>query len=150
MKIFPQLSFPSIEPRIRESGAGLEVFDNIRRKWIRLTPEEWVRQHVVAFLINERGYPSGLIQLESGLKFHGLARRSDILCLDRFGNQLLLVECKAPEIEVNQSVMDQAARYNLTIGARYILLTNGIQLYCCDVDGGKVEYLSDVPRFRDM
>jgi hypothetical protein len=100
----------------------------LRKKWLVLTPEEWVRQHAVQYLIQQKGYSSGLIHLEKGLKVNGLSKRADIVCYNRKMEPQLLVECKAPEIKLSQATFDQAARYNMTLRVPLLMITNGIEI----------------------
>ena len=134
------LSLPAYPARIREAGAKKQIFDPVRKKFIALTPEEWVRQHFLNFLIHEKKYPSGLISLEKGLKYNSLAKRTDILIHDLKGSPVMLIECKAFSVKISQKVFDQAATYNLSLGVKYLILTNGITHFCCSLDHEKKQY----------
>ncbi len=126
-----------------------QVLDKVRRKWVSLSPEEWVRQHMVQYLLNEKAVPRGLVAIEKGFQFQGMLRRADIIVHDRAGDPLLMVECKAPAVALDQTVFDQIARYNLVIHARYLFVTNGLQHYCYKIDSEKKQYvfLEELPDF---
>lgn len=110
------------------------IFDPIRRRYVKLTPEEWVRQHFVQFLIQDRGYPPGLIGIEMGFMYRTMPRRADVVAHERSGAALLVAECKAPGIAVSQAALDQIARYNTVLHAKYLVVTNGVHHYCWEVD----------------
>lgn len=124
----------------------------VRRKNVALTPEEWVRQHLLAFLVNDKNFPAGLIGVEKQLKVNGLPRRTDILVYSRGMKKILLAECKAPAVNINQEVFDQAARYNLSLGVKYFVLTNGLQTFCCTMNHEKQQYtfLREIPEFGEI
>lgn len=142
------LNLPQINYNIRKNKGKVEIFDIIRKKFIVLTPEEWVRQHMVHFLITERSYPKGLMRVESGLNYHQKQKRSDVLIYNRQGNPHLIVECKTFRQPLRQAAMNQAAVYNKTLGARYLVITNGLQHFCAEVQGESVVQLNDIPYFR--
>ena len=130
--MFPELKYPSFNIRLKEAGKNkLQVFDNIRKKWLILTPEEWVRQHVINYFIAECNYPPTLISLEKEIELNGVKKRYDIVVYTRSLKPLMIVECKAPEVDLSSDVLDQAARYNLNLNVEYVLITNGImdQIY---------------------
>jgi hypothetical protein len=121
----PELNLPAIAPKFLKKDGKVFIFDLLRKKHLLLTPEEWVRQHWIHFLISSQGYPKGLLALEKGLVYNGLQKRTDLVVFDRSGLPYLLVECKAPEIEINPQVLSQALSYNQTLQCPYIALTNG-------------------------
>lgn len=139
-------------PNISVADGERRIFDPIRKKHVALTPEELVRQGFIHFLMEEKGFPSGLLMVEHALKVNGLSRRCDIVACDRSGSPLLLVECKAPYVKVGNATFAQAARYNLTLRVPYLAITNGDSCYCCRVnfETGKVEFLRDVPRYEEI
>ncbi len=148
-----QLNFPTYAiPTKTDAKGKIYIYDIIRKKHLVLTPEEWVRQHLVWFLIKARNYPKSLIALEMGLKVNGLAKRSDIVVYNKQGKPRLLVECKAASIKISQDVFNQAARYNLTLKVPYLMVTNGLQHYCCKIDLAKkqVAYLPDIPYYHEL
>lgn len=121
----PELNLPAIVPKFLNKEGKVFIFDFLRKKYLLLTPEEWVRQHWIHFLISNQGYPKGLLALEKGLVYNGLQKRTDLVVFDRAGLPYLLVECKAPDIEINQQVLSQALAYNQTLKCPFIALTNG-------------------------
>ena len=148
-----QLNLPAYEPRIREDHQGKrEIFDPFRRKFVRLTPEEWVRQHFLNYLVGTKGYPASVIVVEAFLNVNRLKKRCDILAYGPSGKPVLVVECKAPEIEIIQTVFDQVARYNMTLLVDHLVVTNGIQHYACRIAHHKrsFEFLKDVPMYEEV
>ncbi|HAA17018.1 MAG TPA: restriction endonuclease subunit R [Cytophagales bacterium] len=146
---FPQLAFPPVEVRLREDGDQIKIFDPARKKWLVLTPEEWVRQHALHFLTSTLDYPSALVRTEGGQKVNGMARRFDVLVYNREGAPHLLMECKAPTVKITQDTFEQISAYNLTQRASILVVTNGLQHYCCRVHftEKRYEWLSEIPRF---
>jgi len=128
------LNLPPYPFKITDENGQLFLFDEIRKKEVVLTPEEWVRQHFVQYLIREKNYPRSLIRLEGGLRLHGRARRSDIVVFNNQGEKVLMVECKAPSVKITQSVFDQIARYNMVHRIGLLAVTNGLQHYYCRID----------------
>ncbi len=125
------MNLPEAGLRIRETGGKAEVYDQFRKHWVKLTPEEWVRQHFVCYLTRELRYPTGLIALEKQITVLGCKRRFDIVVHDARGKPVLLVECKSPKTRIDQSVLDQAGRYNITLNVPYLCVTNGFVHLCC-------------------
>ena len=146
------LNLPPYDFRIQGVGETQMIFDAIRRKYVALTPEEWVRQHFVQFLIQERGTPRSLIAIEAGFTYNRMPRRADVIVHGRDGRPLLVAECKSPDVEIRQSAFDQIARYNTVLQARYLVVTNGVVHYCCVVDraGGTNAFLDDLPTYEEM
>jgi len=147
-----QLNFPNCDFRFKNSENKTAVFDEISKKFVILTPEEWVRQHVVQFLLNEKKYPKSLINVEKVLKINGLSKRYDIVVFNNDGSILILVECKAPEVRISQSTFDQIARYNMTMKSEFLMVTNGINHYFCKMDYALEQYqfLQSLPDYQSM
>lgn len=148
-----ELNLPSFEYEISQGEDGVtRIYDRLRKKFVALTPEEWVRQHFVNYLISERGYPGGLMANEVSLKLNSTARRCDTLVYSRTGKPVAVVEYKAPSIAVTQAVFDQIARYNSVIGAAYLMVSNGLSHYCCRYDEKSEGYvfLRDIPRYEEL
>jgi len=126
------------------------IFDEIRKKFVVLTPEEWVRQHVVQYLLVEKKYPKSLINVEKLVKVNGLNKRYDIVVFQPNGEIFLLIECKAPEVSISQQTFDQIARYNLKLNAQFLMVTNGLNHYFCQMDFENEQYvfLREAPEFR--
>lgn len=132
-----KLIFPEISARLKKVDGEKFIWDSIRQMWLLLTPEEWVRQHVIAWLIGYKGIPALRISQEYPVNINGQHQRADIVVVDNFAKPYILVECKAPNIEIDNEVVMQATRYNAVVKARYILLTNGKKLYCYEYSEGQ-------------
>ena len=132
-----KLIFPTISPRLKSEEGEKFIWDSLRGKWLVLTPEEWVRQHTIGWLVTHQGIPALRITQEYPVKINGLNQRADIVVMNEFAKPHILVECKAPEIEIDNEVVMQAMRYNTIVQAQYILLTNGKKLYCFEYANGK-------------
>ncbi|PWA04751.1 type I restriction enzyme HsdR N-terminal domain-containing protein [Flavobacterium psychrotolerans] len=144
-----KLNFPSYNFRFKNSENKVAIFDTIRKKFIILTPEEWVRQHVVQYLLQEKKYPKSHINVEKLLKINDLKKRYDVVVFNPDGSIFILVECKAPEIKISQHTFDQIARYNMTLKAQFLMVTNGHNHYFCQMDfeNEKYEFLKELPNF---
>lgn len=136
-----QLNLPPFEIRLKED----KVWAIIRKKWLKLTPEEWVRQHFINFLIVHKNYPAGRIVAEHEVNYNGMSKRCDIAYFTSDLQVEMIVECKAPHIKITQDTFYQAARYSRVLGAKLLVLTNGIEHYCAQISENEVKYLSDIP-----
>ena len=133
-----KLIFPEIyAPPVRDMSGVKYTWDSLRHTWLVLTPEEWVRRHVIAWLIEDKGVPALRISQEYPVNINGQHQRADIVVIDEYAKPYILVECKAPNIEIDNDVIMQATRYNTVVKARYILLTNGVKLYCYEYSEGQ-------------
>lgn len=143
------LNLPSYEFRTADRDGTRHIYDPLRQTYVRLTPEEWVRQHFVQYLTQDLNVPTGLVATEATFRYQGQPWRADIVVHDREGSPLLLVECKAPSVSIGQDAFDQGARYNLVLGARYLVVTNGHEHYACriDVDDKTYRFLDDLPDY---
>jgi hypothetical protein len=152
MDLLRPLALPPYAFKLTEQNGQLFIFDEVRKKQILLTPEEWVRQHFVQYLIGFKNYPKTLIKLEGGLKLHGMARRSDIVVYNPKGQKILMVECKAPDVVIDQKVFDQIARYNITHQVGLLAVTNGIQHYYCTIDfeTRKYQFIESLPVYTGL
>lgn len=128
------LNLPAYDCKLKHSVEQTFIFDSVRRKFVILTPEEWVRQHVVNYLVQHLSYPKSLIAIERGTRYNQLAKRTDLCVYQISGKPFLLAECKAPDVPISDSVIKQTTTYNKTVGARFVLLTNGITHFCWEVD----------------
>ena len=146
-----QLNFPTCNFRFKNSENKPAIFDEIRKKFVVLTPEEWVRQHVVHYLINEYQYPKSLINVEKLLKINGIVKRYDVVVFNPDGSIMVMVECKAPSVRISQSAFDQIARYNMTMDAGYLMVTNGLNHYFCRMDyaNERYEFLTSLPMYNN-
>lgn len=147
-----ELNLPPYDFRLREDDGQKQIFDEIRKKFVALSPEEWVRQHFVQFMVNDRNVPASLITIEKLLVFNKMNRRADIVAHNRQGEALMIVECKAPEIKISQDTFDQIARYNAVLSVPYLAVTNGLMHYCCrmDYENNSYKFLKDIPAFPEM
>ena len=137
------------EPQVRQFDDGRrEVLDPVRRRWVALTPEEWVRQQLILILYNRYGYPLELMQVEGAITLNGLTRRCDIVIYSSDGTPQIIVECKEPNVKITQKVCDQACRYNTVLHVPYLILDNGHDIIILEVDftTGKVSQISDIPK----
>jgi hypothetical protein len=148
----PALNFPSFDARTKITGKRIQIFDGVRKKYVALTPEEWVRQHLVHYLTSGKGCPPALISVETPLRYAKMGKRSDILVSGRNGQPLLLAECKAPEVAITQKVFEQIAIYNLAVQAPCLMLTNGLRHYCMAVatDNSPACFLDEVPCYKNL
>ncbi|WP_298345696.1 type I restriction enzyme HsdR N-terminal domain-containing protein [uncultured Algibacter sp.] len=143
------LNFPTYTFRFKNNENKVSIFDSIRKKFVVLQPEEWVRQHCVQFLIQEKGYPESLINVEKELTINSLKKRYDIVVFNSDGSIHIIVECKAPKIRINQNTFDQIARYNLELNAAFLMVTNGLNHYYCQMDfeNERYQFLKDIPEY---
>ncbi len=146
------LNFPTYSFRFKNSENKVSIFDEIRKKFILLTPEEWVRQHVVQFLLQDKKYPKSYINVEKLIKINNLIKRYDGVVFQPNGEIFLLIECKAPEVPISQQTFDQIARYNLVLKAKYLMVTNGLNHYFCQMDfeNEKYVFLKELPEYLNQ
>lgn len=144
------LNLPPYPFKITDDNGKLTLFDELRKRTIIITPEEWVRQHFVQYLIKHKNYPKSLIKLEGGLRLNGLAKRTDIVVFNSAGERILLVECKAPSVAISQATFDQAARYNMVHKVKFMAVSNGLQHYYCNIDFTRESYtfLQELPDYK--
>ncbi len=146
------LNLPECPLNVKKNGNRLVVFDCLRKRFVALTPEEWVRQHFVHYLIETKQFPAALMANEVSLTQNGIKRRCDTLVADRQGHPLVIVEYKAPEIEITQQVFDQIVRYNMVLRARYLMVSNGMTHYCCQIDyvNNSYSFLNEIPCYSQL
>jgi len=146
------LNLPTYFFKIKEVTGKKYIFDEVRRRFVALTPEEWVRQHMIKFLSLSLNYPLSLFVIERKHLHNRMARRSDFVIYSRDGNPLMVVECKAPAVEIGQQVFDQATRYNQVYKAPFLLITNGNKHFCCKFNRTKqgFEFLQDIPHYNAL
>jgi hypothetical protein len=146
-----ELNLPQYPIKIKEEGGVKYIFDAIRKKYLVLQPEEWVRQNFIQFLIHEKKYPASLIEIEKGLKLNELKKRVDVL-IHKDSKPIVLIECKASNVKINQEVFEQIARYNNVFKVPYLLVTNGLEHYCAkiDVERSSFEFLEDIPNYSEL
>ncbi|WP_397447161.1 type I restriction enzyme HsdR N-terminal domain-containing protein [Polaribacter sp. R77954] len=145
-----KLNLPDYNFKFKNSENKTLIFDNLRKKYMVLTPEEWVRQNFVSYLIDVKKYPASLIALEKQLTINNRKKRTDVLIFDKNGAHNIIVECKAPHVKITQDTFDQIARYNLKLKANYLIVTNGLAHFYCKMDFTKETYifLPDIPDYN--
>jgi len=144
------LNLPGFAYKVKQVNGKPHIFDIIRRKFVTLTPEEWVRQHFIHLLITHYGYPKSLFAVETGLQYNSLAKRTDIMVLSNNALPFLLVECKAPFVGVTDATFAQISRYNFTLQPQYLAVTNGLAHYCFQAVNGQIHFMDDFPKYRDF
>jgi len=149
--MFP-LNLPSINANIKKQGEKTLIFDSLRKRYVALTPEEWVRQHFTAFLISQKDYPTSLIANEICINLNGMSRRCDSVVYNRSLEPLVIVEYKAPTVSITQKTFAQANAYNQVLRVPYIIISNGINHYCCHIDYEKqeVNFLKEIPNYSEL
>ena len=146
------LNLPSYPAKILKRNGKNVIFDTLRQKYVALTPEEWVRQHFVHFLTDFKGYPKGLLANEIQLDLNGTKKRCDTVLFNKDLSARMIVEYKAPNIEITQAVFDQITRYNMVLKVEYLIVSNGIRHYCCRIDYNAMKYtfLPDIPSYTEL
>lgn len=147
-----KLNLPEVQFRIKQNNGKHQVFDIVRKKYVALTPEEWVRQHFVHFLINQQEFSPGLIAIEMLVKINDLSQRADIVLYNKKAKPAIIVECKAPTIPITRAVFNQAARYNSKLQVDYLIVTNGLQHYCAQISDkdGNYTLANQIPSANDI
>ncbi|MBR2456516.1 MAG: type I restriction enzyme HsdR N-terminal domain-containing protein [Bacteroidaceae bacterium] len=146
------LNLPSFAVKMQQRNGKNFIFDPLRKKYVALTPEEWVRQHFTHFLTDHKGYPKGLLANEIQLDLNGTKKRCDTVLFNKDLSARMIVEYKAPHIAITQAVFDQITRYNMVLKVDYLIVSNGINHYCCKIDYQSMSYsfLPDIPSYTDL
>jgi type I site-specific restriction-modification system R (restriction) subunit len=144
-----EVFFSTYDFRREASGQDELIFDPVRKKKVLLTPEEWVRQHILQYLIHNKAYPKSMIAVERGFDFNGLKKRFDVLVFDKNSHPIMIVECKAPGEEIDEKVFRQIATYNAQLKVKYLWVTNGNVNFCCSI-GDTIELLQCIPDYNDL
>lgn len=149
---FPSLNIPYTPLKVSKTEGGIKVYDPLRDKLVALTPEEYVRQQFTAWMRDEYHYPASLMANEIGVEVNGMKKRCDTVVFNRDGSPMVIVEYKAPDIKISQDTFDQIVRYNLTLKARYLIVSNGINHYCCvmDYDNNTYHFVPGIPDYLDL
>jgi len=147
-----QLNLPSYNFKIKKVNETLYIFDSQRKKYVKLTPEEWVRQNFIRFLLEEKHFPSAYLAVEKELVFNGMKKRCDAVLYDGQAQPLMILEFKAPHVPLTQSVFDQVAVYNYRLNVEYFIVSNGLEHYCCRVikEHTKFEFLKEIPDYTNF
>jgi hypothetical protein len=141
------VNFPEPDFRIKDKGGKEFIFDTLRKKWLVLTPEEWVRQNFIQYLIKTKKYPSALIAVEKEIQLGEMKKRFDVLVYDKDHKPLMMIECKAAEIKLDENVLEQALRYNIGVPVQYIVITNGKATYAWEKENGHLQLLNEIPEY---
>ena len=145
------LNLPRYDFRFEKRENQSYIFDNIRKKFILCTPEEWVRQNLIRYFIHEKSVPSGFISVEKEIRIHGKSRRYDIMIASNKGTPSVLVECKAPKVKISQDVFVQIAEYNIYFKVPYLFVSNGLSHYFCKINkDNEIEFLKQMPPYKDL
>lgn len=147
-----KLNLPAYEYRIAEKNNQVEIFCLIRKRFVLLTPEEWVRQHFINFLVSQHKYPKSMIQVEKEILYNRLRKRFDIVVYNPMGKALMLIECKASSVKLSENTFQQAAVYNLNLQSEFLVITNGMQHYCCRIDHKlkKYDFIQSLPEYPSI
>ena len=141
-----KLNLPAFDYKLKKADGKVWIFDGIRKKYVVLTPEEWVRQHIVQYMLNHLNYPKSLIKVEASLMYNSLNKRADVVVFDREGKPWMIVECKAPDLKLTQVVAMQVATYNTSLQAPFVVITNGMLVYCFEIQP-EIKSLAELPVF---
>ena len=147
-----RLNLPEYNFKIKKRDDTYVIYDLLRKRYVALTSEEWVRQNFVQYLINERNFPIALMANEVSLNQNGIKRRCDTLVANRLGHPFVIVEYKAPKMQVTQTTFDQIVRYNMVLHAQYLIVSNGLTHYCCKIDyeTNSYSFLNDIPDYSEL
>jgi hypothetical protein len=146
------LNLPTYSFRIKEKEGKRIIFDILRRRWVALTPEEWVRQNFIRYLTEEKHYPAALVSVERSLRLNQQNFRADAVIFTKSGEPFIIIECKAPEVKISRQVFDQIVPYNIELQVKYLMVTNGMSHYCCIIDKEKLTYafLPEIPDYKGL
>jgi hypothetical protein len=149
VKKLPILSLPIYKLKMKSEGEKTYIFDVVRKKYLLLTNEEWVRQNFIHYLNKEKKYPLGLMGVEQMVKYNSLKTRADIVMYNTEGKANIIVECKAPDVKITQDTFNQIAKYNSQLKVKYLLVTNGMNHYCCkmDYESNRITFLEEIPSY---
>ncbi|HET9277542.1 MAG TPA: type I restriction enzyme HsdR N-terminal domain-containing protein [Flavitalea sp.] len=143
-----KIEYPAYSFRIKKAGNNEVIFDELRKSWLRLTPEEWVRQNFIRYLVLVKKYPSSLIAIEKEIWLGELKKRFDILVYDQHHRPWMMIECKEMNVDINHNVLEQVLRYNVAVPVRYMIITNGIHCMAYEKIDDRLEILQHLPSFE--
>lgn len=151
-RFMSELKLPAFNAKIIIKNGKRSIFDPLRRKYVALTPEEWVRQHFINFLITHKDYPKNLLANEMSITLNGTSKRCDSVLFDRNGQPIMIIEYKAPTIKITAKVFDQIARYNIVLKVKFLIVSNGLEHYCCKVDyqTNQCIFLQEIPSYKEL
>jgi len=144
-----QLNLPEYKFRIKKQDEKLLIFDSQRKRYVSLTPEEWVRQHFIQFMIEAKGYPAAYLAIEKQLNLNGMKKRCDAILYDNTAQPIMIIEFKAPNVLISQATFDQVAVYNSKLNVDFFIISNGIEHYCCrvNIQTARYEFFTEIPHF---
>ena len=145
-----KIEYPAYQPKIKDQLGKEFIFDEIRKQWVMLTPEEWVRQHIIHYLINHKEVPASMISVEKQLLLNNTKRRTDLVVFNSTLKPILIIECKAPEVEINQLTVNQALRYNLELNVASVFLSNGLNHVFLKLGQNTSEILKEIPNYKNL
>jgi hypothetical protein len=147
----PKLNLPKMNLKVKLLNGNTQIFDKVRKRYIKLTPEEWVRQNFIDYLHFYKNYPLGLMAVEKVVKYNTMNMRADIVLYNKNKNPYLIVECKSPHILITQDAFYQIAKYNYGLNVNLLIVTNGRKHYCCKMDyiNNNIDFLSDIPYYEN-
>jgi len=147
-----QLNLPQYSFRIKKQNEKLVIFDSQRKRYVALTPEEWVRQNFIRFLIEEKGYPAAYLAIEKQLNMNGMKKRCDAILYNEHAQPFLIIELKAPNVSISQATFDQVAVYNAKLKVDFFIISNGIEHFCCKVnlETARYEFFLEIPDFNQI
>ena len=146
-----RLNLPTYSLNVKSEAGRNYIFDPVRKKYVVLSPEEWVRQNFIQYLVQDRSFPLSLITVEKEFLFNRMKKRTDILVYDSSGNPITMVECKAPAVKIDRSVFEQIGLYNLNYQLPWLMVSNGLQHYCCRMESdNKYEFVDEIPKWADL
>ena len=147
-----QLNLPIFQPKLKKTDEDIYIFDQIRRKYLVLTPEEWVRQSFLNYLLHHKNYPLSLMENEAIIKLNNMTRRCDTVVYNNKLEPLVIIEYKRPEVEIDQQVFDQIVRYNIVLRVDYLIVSNGLEHFCCKMDYETQNYsfLKTIPEYNEL
>jgi len=146
------LNLPTFDPKVMQKNGKPVIFDPLRRKYVALTPEEWVRQHFTHYLVAEKGYPQELLANEITINLNGTTKRCDTIVYDAFLAPIMIAEYKSPSVAIKRPVIDQISRYNIALRVQYLTISNGLQHFCCKIDYENQSYffLKEIPKYDEI
>lgn len=145
------LNLPVFDYKIKQGTNEESIFDPVRNKYVKLTPEEWVRQHIIHYLLGHKAVPIGLTAVEKQFTYNKIRQRADIVVFNKLAKPSLIVECKAPSVQITQETFEQIARYNIPLRVDYLMVSNGIDHFYCkmDYENWSYQFLHDLPDYEN-
>lgn len=150
IKLESSLIYPTFNIRVKHENSKPYVFDEIRKKWVLLNPEEWVRQHLLQYLLHQKNVPASLISVEKEINLNNTRKRYDAVVYSKNMNPVLLIECKAPDVEITPTTLEQTLRYNLILNVKFLLITNGLKEFVIIIENGTGKLMETLPQYENL